>query len=160
MTPQPEDSVDKEVLRLMEVLKTLARLLGFTNRDIERMTDINHATMSRYLAGKGEPRLDFLLRVVRALGMEPAEFFDFAYAERSPQLTSSARRLRRLLTGLNPPARPVAPAVNEDEEEAAVPLRRREIEEMVEDLRREIREQLGRQPKARKPAPRKSKLSP
>ena len=138
----------------MEVLKTLARFLGFTNKDLEELAGINHATMSRYLAGKGEPRLDFLLRVVRAMGLEPPEFFDFAYAERPAQLTPAARRLRRMLTGLNPVDRPVLPPV--DEEEEAVPLRRSEIEQMLADLRREMHEKLGKPPaKRRKPALRK-----
>lgn len=151
MTPQPVDPTEKEVLRLMEVLKTLARLLGFTNRDLERLAEINHATMSRYLAGKGEPRLDFLLRVVCAMGLEPAEFFDFAFAERPAKLTPAARRLRRLLTGLNPVAPPGLPPVDEEEEEDAVPVRRSEIEQMLADLRREMDEKLGKPARRRKP---------
>ena len=150
MTPQPVDPTEKEVLRLMEVLKTLARLLGFTNRDLEQLTAINHATMSRYLSGKGEPRLEFLLRVVKAMGLEPPEFFDFAYAERPAQLTPAARRLRRLLTGLNPTAPPVLPPVDEEEEEG-VPVRRSEIEQMLAELRREMDERLGGPPKPRRP---------
>ncbi|HWM92901.1 MAG TPA: hypothetical protein VN493_19210 [Thermoanaerobaculia bacterium] len=107
----------------MELLRTIVRMLGFTNREIERRANLNHATSVKYFRGEGEPKLDFVLAVVRAIGLEYWEFFELAYPERG-QPSVSGQRLRRLLNQF-PRAEPAAPA--------------RHLEEMIEELRREVR---------------------
>jgi DNA-binding phage protein len=86
---QVEKESHEEARRLVEVLRVLSRMLGYRNRDLERRAKLNHATSVRVFAGDSEPRLQFLLAVVKALGLEYWEFFELAYADR-PASSSEA----------------------------------------------------------------------
>jgi transcriptional regulator with XRE-family HTH domain len=147
-----DETVAGEVRRLTDLLRTLVRLLGYTNRDVERRANLNHATAVRYFRGEGEPRLEFILAVVKAIGLEYWEFFELAYAQRPPE-SAAGKKLRRMLERLLPgpvPARPAA-APAEPPQEAA-PLRRSEMEALLADFRREMREAL-QPPAAAAPEP-------
>ena len=130
MSKAPEvdqNGTQEEMARLMELLRTIVRMLGFTNRDVERRAGLNHATAVRYFRGEGEPKLEFVLGVVKAIGLEYWEFFELAYPERS-QPSASGQKLRRLLDQLVPSRTPAEPS-----------LRGKELEEMIDELRREVR---------------------
>jgi len=121
--------VQEETARLMELLRTIVRLLGFTNRDVERRAGLNHATAVRNFRGEGEPKLEFLLAVVKAIGLEYREFFELAYPERK-EPSASGQKLQRLLSQFVPATvRPVE----------RPPLQPQELEEMLEEMRRDIR---------------------
>jgi transcriptional regulator with XRE-family HTH domain len=122
-----QSGVQGESARLMELLRTIVRMLGYTNRDVERRAGLNHATAVKYFRGEGEPRLEFLLAVVKAIGLEPWEFFDLAYSERGKP-SESGQTLRRLLSQFVP-ARPAEKP----------PLSAQDLEEMLEELQREVR---------------------
>lgn len=119
----------EEMARLMELLRTIVRLLGYTNRDVERRAGLNHATAVRNFRGEGEPKLEFLLAVLKAIGLEYWEFFEIAYPERR-EPSASGRKLQRLLSQFVPGA--ARPAERP-------PLRPHEMEEMLEEMRRDIR---------------------
>ena len=124
-----QGSVQGEMGRLMELLRTIVRMLGYTNRDVERRAGLNHATAVRYFRGEGEPKLEFVLGVVKAIGLEYWEFFDIAYPNRA-EPSASGQRLRRLLAQLVPSsAKP----------EEKPPLQPKELEAMLEEMRRDIR---------------------
>jgi len=130
MSKAPEvdqNGTQEEMARLMELLRTIVRMLGFTNRDVERRAGLNHATAVRYFRGEGEPKLEFVLGVVKAIGLEYWEFFELAYPERS-EPSASGQKLRRLLDQLVPSRTPAEPS-----------LRGKELEEMIDELRREVR---------------------
>ena len=117
-----------ETARLMELLRTVVRLLGYTNRDVARRAGLHQVTAAKYFRGDGEPKLDFVLAVLRAIELQPWEFFDFAYPERG-EPSEAGRRVRRLLSQFTPAAtRP-----------EKLPLQGRELEEMLEELREELR---------------------
>lgn len=121
--------VQEEMARLMELLRTIVRLLGYTNRDVERRAGLNHATAVRNFRGEGEPKLEFLLAVVKAIGLEYREFFELAYPERK-EPSASGQKLQRLLSQFVPaPPRPAEKP----------PLQAQELEEMLEEMRRDIR---------------------
>lgn len=121
--------VQEEMARLMELLRTIVRLLGYTNRDVERRAGLNHATAVRNFRGEGEPKLEFLLAVVKAIGLEYREFFELAYPDRKDP-SASGQKLQRLLSQFVPAsARPVEKP----------PLQPQELEEMLEEMRRDIR---------------------
>ena len=119
--------VQEEMARLMELLRTIVRLLGYTNRDVERRAGLNHATAVRNFRGEGEPKLEFLLAVVKAIGLEYREFFELAYPERK-EPSASGQKLQRLLSQFVS-ARPAEKP----------PLQAQELEEMLEEMRRDIR---------------------
>ena len=123
-----------ETARLMELLRTVVRMLGYTNRDVARRAGLHQVTAAKYFRGEGEPKLDFVLAVLRAIELQPWEFFDFAYPERG-EPSEAGRRVRRLLTQFTPAA--TRPAEKP-------PLEGRELEEMLDELRREIRALAGK----------------
>jgi DNA-binding phage protein len=124
-----QNGLQEEMARLMELLRTTVRLLGYTNRDVERRAGLNHATAVRNFRGEGEPKLEFVLAVVKAIGLEYWEFFELAYPERR-EPSDSGQKLRRLLSQFVPPsARPAEKS----------PRAPQELEEMLEGMRRDIR---------------------
>lgn len=96
-----------EVRRLLDILHTFMRLLGVSNREVERRLDLKHGTISRLLGGQIEAKLELMLNVAHALGLEPREFFAFAYPDRSESgsETPAARKIRTMLEDLQPPSR-------------------------------------------------------
>lgn len=129
-----QNGAQEEMARLMELLRTIVRLLGFTNRDVERRAGLNHATAVRNFRGEGEPKLEFLLAVVKAIGLEYREFFEIAYSERT-EPSASGQKLRRLLSQF-------VPASAQPAEKP--PLAPQELEEMLEEMRRDIRSLLDK----------------
>lgn len=124
-----EIALKGETARLMELLRTVVRMLGYTNRDVVRRAGLHQVTAAKYFRGEGEPKLDFVLAVLRAIELHPWEFFDLAYPERG-EPSEAGLTIRRLLTQFTPAA--IRPAEKP-------PLQGRELEEMLEELRSEIR---------------------
>jgi transcriptional regulator with XRE-family HTH domain len=128
-----QKAVQEEMQRLMELLRTIVRMLGYTNRDVERRAGLNHATAVRYFRGEGEPKLEFVLAVARAVGLEYWEFFDIAYPERR-EPSAAGQQLRRLLHQFVPAsARPAdKPALQGEELEAMLQEMQRGIQALLE----------------------------
>jgi transcriptional regulator with XRE-family HTH domain len=129
-------SAQAEVHRLMDVIRTLARMMGYSNREMERRANLNHATAAKYFKGEGEPKLELVLTLVDALGLDYAEFFDLAYGGRQPaQPTAAAQRIRGMLEGLQPGAFFGLPLAPPPKEERTPPR-----PEDLENLKRAVRE--------------------
>jgi len=139
----PEAPASAEVRHLMNLLRTLARALGYSNAALARRADVALASLMRYFKGDAEPRLDFVLAVVRAIGLDVREFFEMAYPEL--EAPSAARQsIERILGPVRPGKVLESPPVREAEPKPeVVPLRREDIEKMLEDLRRDVRELLA-----------------
>ena len=105
----------EEVQRLLGVLRTLMRMLGVSNREIERRLELHPSSLTRFFNGQVEAKLELVLGITRALGLEYHELFAFAYPERQmgPE-SAAAQKIRSLLDGLAPPKKrlsvPAAPA--------------------------------------------------
>lgn len=141
-----ETAAQEEVRRLMDLLRTVIRVLGYTNRDIERRAKLNHATTVRNFQGQGEPKLDFLLRAVKAIGLEYWEFFELAYGDRPEANTPAGERINFILGGVKP-RKPFRWRPEEADKlpasrtaEAQAPLIRQDVDRMLEELRQEVRE--------------------
>jgi len=137
---RPEVPASGEVRQLMDLLRTLARAMGFSNAALARRADVALASLVRYFKGDAEPRLDFVLAVVRAIGLDVREFFDMAYPERE-EPTAARQRIEKILGPIRPgkvleSPPPKAP----DPQPEAAPLRREDVERMLEDLRRDVRD--------------------
>ena len=154
MEPAREDelSVEEETRRLVDLIRVLARTLGFNNSALARRAQVPLATLVRYFKGEGGPKIEFVLAVVRALGLEVREFWELAYPE--PAAPSQARlkvekilgqfHLGQLRVVQPPQAAPPAPPPQDPLEEA-VPLTRQDMEKILEELRRDVRELLEAQ---------------
>ncbi|HEX7181212.1 MAG TPA: helix-turn-helix transcriptional regulator [Thermoanaerobaculia bacterium] len=93
---------EKEVKRLLEMVRTLMRLLGYRNRDVERKMGVSPSYLTRVFRGDVEIRLDLVLLMVKAIGLEYAEFFALAYPEGSTPPSPAAKEIEFLLEGLRP----------------------------------------------------------
>jgi transcriptional regulator with XRE-family HTH domain len=72
-------SDEEEVERLMKVLRTAMRLLDLSNREIERRLGLTPSYLSRLFGGYIELKMEHVLSIARAIGLQPAEFFALAY---------------------------------------------------------------------------------
>lgn len=145
--------------QLMELVRFLARTLGYSNAALARKADVPLASLVRYFKGEGEPKIEFLLAVIQAMGLEVREFFDLAYPD--PSGVSAARAkvdriLRQVKPGrlLEPPPTPPKPEPLVDR---ALPTRE-EIEKMLDQLRKDVQtimERAGREEPAAPDPPRR-----
>src|SRR5262249_39113774 len=122
----------------------------FSNAALARRADVSLASLVRYFKGDAEPRLDFVLAVVRAIGLDVREFFEMAYPERA-EPTAARQRIEKILGPIRPGKVLESPPPKAPEPQPEVaPLRREDVERMLEDLRRDVREIMEKQ--AEKPA--------
>jgi DNA-binding phage protein len=142
-----EDPASEEALRLMELLQTLARILGLSNAALARRANVSLASLMRYFKGQAEPRLDFVLAVVPAIGLEAREFFELAYPGiKAP--SAGYQKIAKLFKPIQPGKALESPRAPEPEPAPEVPLGREEVEKMLDDFRagllRDLREILDR----------------
>ncbi len=104
---------EPEIERLLQLVKTVMRMLGVTNRELARRLGINPSHLSRILNGQLELKVEHLLNMSAAMGLQPDEFFRLAYPTRTEPPTESAQVLRGLLpegAALAPPSPPAPSA--------------------------------------------------
>jgi DNA-binding phage protein len=136
----PEAPASDEVRHLMDLLRTLARAMGYSNAALARRANVSLASLVRYFKGEAEPRLDFVLAVVRAIGLDIREFFELAYPAREAP-TAARQKVGKILGPIQPGRVLESPPPREPEPRPeATPLHREEVERMMEDLRRDVRE--------------------
>ena len=127
-----------EAMQLMELIRFLARTLGFNNAKLSRRAKVPLATLVRYFKGEGEPKLEFLLSMVRTLGLDIREFFELAYP--APAQPSASRlKLERILRQIQPTRLEIAPPPPPKPEPSSS-LSREDVEKMMDDLRRDMRD--------------------
>jgi transcriptional regulator with XRE-family HTH domain len=85
MRPQTE--------HILQILKTAMRILGCTNREMERKLGVSGGYLSRLFAGTMELRFEHIVDIAEALGLSVEEVFRFAYPE-PRTLTDAALRLQ------------------------------------------------------------------
>jgi hypothetical protein len=137
----------EEVQRLLDVLRTLLRMLALSNREVERRLEVKHSAVTRLFGGQVEAKLELVLGVVRSIGLGYDEFFAFAYPNRraAGEETAAAQRIRSLLEDLHAKGIRAAPPA----EERPAPVRIApaaeavDRDELLRDLRKVVREVLG-----------------
>lgn len=114
-----ESTAKKEAERMLSKLKVAIRLLGFTNREIERRLEYTPSYLTRLFGGQIELRFEHIVDIARAMGLTADEFFAFAYPPRNDPPSEAASQLTALLEELkpspSPPARPTLLADLADE---------------------------------------------
>jgi transcriptional regulator with XRE-family HTH domain len=86
-----------EVRRLRTMLKTAMKVLGFTNRDVERKLGLSGSYLSRLFSGMIDLKVDHVVAISRVVGMEPEEMFQIAFPRKKKTPTAGAARLRETL---------------------------------------------------------------
>jgi transcriptional regulator with XRE-family HTH domain len=104
-----------ETAHMLTTLKTAMRVLGYTNRDVERKLGISSSYLSRLFSGSIELRFQHIVDIARAIGMEPEEILYLAYPHPKQPPTEAAARIRTLVGApaaavIAPPAAPPAPS--------------------------------------------------
>src|SRR5215207_9224635 len=108
--------MSSEVERLLTVFRTAMRILGITNRDVEKKLGVSPSYLSRLFSGTIELKVEHVLELVTAIGLDPAEFFHLAYPRLPEPGSDSAQRLRQMLRDLQPPSAETRTAVPTQEE--------------------------------------------
>jgi transcriptional regulator with XRE-family HTH domain len=104
-------TMEPEVQRLINILRTAMRILGVSNRDVERKLGMSPSYLSRVFSGGIELKAEHLVLIPRAMGLEPAEFFHLAYPpRRSAAASSASTQLQQALRDLQPAPQEAPPA--------------------------------------------------
>jgi transcriptional regulator with XRE-family HTH domain len=101
-----KDKLKEENERIIRLLRTAMRLLGFTNREIERRLSYTPSYLTRLFSGQIELRFEHIVDIVKAMGMTVPEFFRFAYPGEPEELSEAAQQLDTLLEELRPSRSP------------------------------------------------------
>ena len=115
-----------ETQHLLDVLRSVIRVLGYTYSDIAGKMGVGSGYLSRLFAGKIELKVDHVVSIARAIGLEPEEILNLAWPQPKNPPSLAAARYRELVTGAEPVRRPgswaAEPPVegNEGNVEAAV----------------------------------------
>lgn len=80
-------------------------MMGISNREVERRLGLHPSFLTRLYSGQVEAKLEVVLGIARAIGLEYAELFDLLYPERPApeQRSPAAQRIHGMLEGLHPP---------------------------------------------------------
>jgi transcriptional regulator with XRE-family HTH domain len=105
--------MEPEVQRLINILRTAMRILGVSNRDVERKLGMSPSYLSRVFSGGIELKAEHLILIPRAMGLEPAEFFHLAYPPRRSAAASNASvQLQQALRDLQPAPQEAPPSAD------------------------------------------------
>lgn len=86
----------EEVFRVLEVINTLLRVLGISNREVERRLGLHPSSLTRFFNGQVETKLEVVLGIARVVGLEYEELFSFVYPPRlDPESESQTARTIR-----------------------------------------------------------------
>lgn len=102
MTPETE--------HMITVLRTVMRVLGYRNADLERKLGLSTSYLSRLFSGGIELRFQHIVDLANAMGLRVDEIFRFAYPETGEVASDSARRLRAATGSFQPTAARTAAA--------------------------------------------------
>src|SRR5262245_10718831 len=113
--------IPPESAHVLNVVKTILRLLEQTNRDLERHLGLSGSYMSRLFSGDMALHFQHLLDISRTLGLAPQELVTLAYPEiLDPPTGEAARRYWAVLEPFKSPAEALGQAVPEEPPPALV----------------------------------------
>jgi transcriptional regulator with XRE-family HTH domain len=79
------------------MLKTAMKVLGFTNRDVERKLGLSGSYLSRLFSGMIDLKVDHVVAISKVVGIEPEEMFQIAFPRKRKAPSAAAVRLRETL---------------------------------------------------------------
>jgi len=96
-----------ETEHVIQVIRSAMRVLGFTNREVERRLGVSGGYLTRLFSGVMELRFEHIVDIARAIGMEPQELFELVYPQPRKPPTEAVQRIRETFG----PGQPLEPAV-------------------------------------------------
>jgi transcriptional regulator with XRE-family HTH domain len=127
--------MDPETQRLLNLLKVSLKILGVTHRDLARRLKMSPSYVSKLFSGASDLRLDHIVRICRAVDLEPSEFFGLAYP-RQPLSGSASRAAAKLGELLQNTQLPPPPAPKPEEPKLSEEKLHRMLEEALEKMLR------------------------
>jgi transcriptional regulator with XRE-family HTH domain len=96
-----------EIEHVIQVIRSAMRVLGFTNREVERRLGVSGGYLTRLFSGVMELRFEHIVDIARAIGLEPQELFELVYTQPRRPPTEAAQRIRETFGPAQPPEPPV-----------------------------------------------------
>jgi transcriptional regulator with XRE-family HTH domain len=113
-----------EEKHVLSVLKTTMRVLGCSNRDLERELKLSSSYLSRLFSGDLDLRYSHILALSRAMGLAPGEILRLIYPPEPGPRSPAAERLKRFRESLQTSEPRVAPEPSWQEIEMAEAIER------------------------------------
>jgi transcriptional regulator with XRE-family HTH domain len=95
-----------ETQHLLNVLRSVVRVLGYTYNDIAGKLGVGSGYLSRLFAGKIELKVDHVVSIAKVIGLEPEEILQLAWPQPKNPPSLAAARYRELVAGAEPNRRP------------------------------------------------------
>jgi transcriptional regulator with XRE-family HTH domain len=95
-----------ETQHLLNVLRSVVRVLGYTYNDVAGKLGVGSGYLSRLFAGKIELKVDHVVSIAKAIGLEPEEILQLAWPQPKNPPSLAAARYRELVAGAEPTRRP------------------------------------------------------
>lgn len=73
------------------------KVLGFTNRDVERKLGLSGSYLSRLFSGMIDLKVDHVVAISQVIGLEPEEMFQIAFPKKKKAPSAAAQRLKETL---------------------------------------------------------------
>ena len=109
--------MNQSTRQMLDALRSALRLLGLSNREVEKRLGVSVGYLSRLFSGTIELRFEHIADLARVLEMDPVELLYFAFPEPKDPPTRGARRLREMAgTGPDPLASGSSPSSPSDED--------------------------------------------
>ena len=70
------------------------KVLGFTNRDVERKLGLSGSYLSRLFSGMIDLKVDHVVAISQVIGLEPDEMFQIAFPKKKKAASPAALRLK------------------------------------------------------------------
>jgi hypothetical protein len=93
---------ETHVGRILRMLQVAIRMLGLSNREVERRLEWTPGYMTRILKGTIELKVDHLVDIAGAIGLSPREMLLFAFPDRGEPPSAAALQLEALMDELRP----------------------------------------------------------
>jgi len=94
-------AVSPEAQKLLAVLRTTMRVLGYSSRDVERRLGLSPSYLSRLFSGKIDLKIDQISEIARAMELDPAEIFQIAFPLSAAPTSQAAGRLREAMNAFS-----------------------------------------------------------
>jgi transcriptional regulator with XRE-family HTH domain len=121
---------------VLTLLKTTMRVLGYSNRDVERELGLSGSYLSRLFSGDIDLRFSHIVKISRAMGLAPEEILLLAYPPSQAAKSEAARRLAASLEALEPRETPLPTP--------AQPRLTRQEQQMAEAVEEVVASMLGK----------------
>lgn len=94
-------AMDQSTRQMLDSLRSALRLLGLSNREVEKRLGVSVGYLSRLFSGVIELRFEHIADIARVLEMDPVELLHFAFPRPKNPPSRGARRLREM-AGIEP----------------------------------------------------------